>query len=74
MQEIVLIILNNAIAICFALAHVLLSRWLLGLSTYEKDKRWLEQHSTLWNRLERLRWYRYPEYHYQLRFWRIVWS
>lgn len=50
---------------------VLLTRWLMGLSTPEKDMLWLEQQKW-YNRLFRLRFYRGMEYAHQLKAGRIL--
>lgn len=63
--------LTNLIDLASAVASLILSRWLLELSSPEKDLRWLRRQGWFeW--LQALRWYRWPEYRYQLAFQRLA--
>ena len=64
-------IIENAVYVVAALIVTLFQRWLLGLSTPEKDKRWAEQ-TAFGNLLYRLRWYRGVEFFHQLRAKRLL--
>ena len=69
--NIVQLFLHNCVMLGFAMVQVILTRWLLALSSFKEDWAWLEAHNVIWF-FRRLKWYRGPEYRHQLRFQRIV--
>jgi hypothetical protein len=71
MREAFLTIIIEALRVCFALATLILTRWLLGMSTPEDDMRWVDSWP-LWDFLHRLNWYRGVEYFHQVRAWRLL--
>lgn len=56
----------NLLALVESCLSLILSRWLLELSTPARDLLWLQQQPAYWF-LWRLRWYRGVEYFHQLR-------
>lgn len=62
-------IIENSVTFCFAFLQLLLTRWMLFLSTPKEDLRNLPD--VLWY-LQQLAWYRGTEYLHQLRA-RKVW-
>lgn len=66
MKDIVKEILIELLQLTSAFVTLVLSRWLLGLSSPEQDRRWL--HRQPWYQtLKRLKWYRGNEIIHQLR-------
>lgn len=63
--------ITNCITLGFAFVQVMMTRWLLALSSFREDWAWLEEHNVLWF-FRRLKWYRGREYIHQLRFKRII--
>lgn len=59
------------ITFSFAIASFVLARWIMELSTPQKDIAWVTG-QPLWYELKRLRWYRGMEYIHQLRFKRLM--
>ncbi len=53
-------LIENCMQIGAAVVIILLQRWLLELSTFEKDVRWLKR-QTVYGWLVRARWYRGQE-------------
>lgn len=58
--------ITNVIALVGSIASLILSRWLLELSTPARDFIWLQQQPAFWY-VWRLRWYRGTEFFHQLR-------
>jgi hypothetical protein len=71
MKELLLTICNNLFSLLCAAIIVFCQRYLLGLSTWEKDKRWLRRQKW-YNTYERLRYYRGSEIIHQLRAYRLL--
>ncbi len=71
MKEAFLTMVIEAVRVCFALATLILTRWLLGMSTPESDLAWVDSWG-IWSILDRLQWYRGLEYFHQLRAWRLL--
>lgn len=65
-QDILLTLLNNGIQVVAACAITFIQRWLLGFSTYEKDKATFQK-TRLYYLLNRLSWYRGREFFHQIR-------
>jgi uncharacterized membrane protein len=59
-------IIFEIINICGVTISTLIMRWLLGLSTIEKDIMWIKQ-TKLWKMCARLSFYRGTEYIHQIR-------
>lgn len=64
-------IAENVCYVIAALIVICLQRWLLGLSTPEKDRKWIEQ-TKLGSTFLRLKWYRGLEFFHQMRAKRIL--
>jgi hypothetical protein len=64
-------LIENGIALLTAFLQLLLTRWMLDLSSIKEDLRWLEVKGTLFS-VPQLKWYRFPEYIHQVKFRRII--
>jgi hypothetical protein len=62
-------IIENGVTFCFAFLQLVLTRWMLFLSTPKEDLKNLPD--VLWY-LQQLAWYRGNEYMHQLRYRRII--
>ena len=64
-------LIENALQIGAALIITLLQRWILELSTIEKDIRWLKRQRVYWWFVS-ARWYRGREVYHQARAYRLL--
>lgn len=66
-------ITTEIISVCGVTVSALIMRWLLGLSSYQKDILWIKQ-TKLWKTYARLKFYRGQEYIHQMRARRVYTS
>ena len=64
-------LINNIMQISAAVVITLLQRWLLELSTFEKDWQWL-QRQRIYSVIVRARWYRGLEAYHQYKAYRLL--
>jgi hypothetical protein len=64
------IIILESIKLLYAGAYLVLCRWLLDLSTPQKDLAWLQRQPFMFH-VKRLKWYTGIEYFHQLKFRRM---
>lgn len=64
-------IIENCLQIGAAVVIILLQRWLLELSTFEKDWRWVKRQA-VYRWLSRARWYRGREIYHQYQAYRLL--
>ena len=70
-QGITLTLVNNALQLITAFIITLIQRWLLGISTYEKDKTTFKK-SRFYRFFERVKWYRGREIFHQARAYKLL--
>jgi hypothetical protein len=70
-REVFINLIHNAMQIGAAVIITLLQRWLLELSTVEKDLCWLKRQSFYWW-FARARWYRGMEVYHQYKAIRLL--
>jgi hypothetical protein len=71
MRHITTHLIEQSITFVITLLQLVITRWLLAISSPEQDMQWIEQHDLLYH-WHRLKWYRGLEYLHQIRFRRIV--
>ena len=69
--QVMLEVVSGLCQIGAAIIITLLQRWLLELSTLEKDVKWLKRQE-IWYAWTRAKWYRGMEMYHQWKAWRIL--
>ena len=64
-------LIENGMSLVATFLQLLITRWMLELSSAKEDLQWLEVKATMFH-VKPLKWYRFPEYHHQQNFWRII--
>jgi hypothetical protein len=64
-------IIENGMSLVATFLQLLITRWMLELSSVKEDLQWLEGKIPMFH-VKHLKWYRFPEYHHQQNFWRII--